>query len=46
MDTITDNLVVAMDDAKIWSTSKTGGYPTASDTEGSYSTKFYNVPTA
>lgn len=37
MDTLTDNLVVGMDDSKIWSTSKSGGYPN--------SKKFWAVPT-
>lgn len=37
MDTLTDNLVVGLDDSEIWSTSKQGGYPT--------SKKFWAVPT-
>ena len=45
MDKITDNLVVGINDKDFWSTAKRAGYPTVSNNDDAWSTRFYGVPT-
>lgn len=45
MDTITDNLVLGLDDDEVWSTYKSAGYPTKSNTDDSFTDQYYRAAT-